>query len=230
MDGCAATERPLVPTAHCRCPAHSHADERTSLCPLPYIPRMTNTVPAGLGLGLGLLLVLTGCGSDGPRLTSPGLHGVTEGAARVHQGDTVTIGSMFGCLDKSGSVTITDIAPVNGTGMKVTGWAVRPNPFWKKPDPAPPVGGQIGVARMPLAKLLFPTSPVVDAQCKDPDKDGIGYEFAVQVQKTTSGEAGASGWVVTYTSDGKTKRVGYPIAVRLCNEDADAKRCMALKV
>jgi hypothetical protein len=194
---------------------------------------MAKTVPGGLGLGLtlGVILGLTGCGSGGPTLTSPGLHAVTEGAARVHEGDTVTIGSMFGCLDRSGTVTITDIAPVNGTGMKVTGWAVRPNPFWKKPDPAPPVGGQIAVARRTLAKLLFPTSTVVDAQCKDPAIDGIGYEFAVEVQKTTSGEAGASGWVVTYTSDGKIKRLGYPIAVRLCNEnDADAKRCMALKV
>jgi hypothetical protein len=154
-----------------------------------------------------------------------------EGAAGIHRGDTVTIGSMFACLDKKGSVTVTGIAPVNGTGMKVTGWAIRPNPFWKKPDPAPPVGGQIGVERMTLAKLLFPTSKVVDAQCKNPARDGIGYEFAVQVRKTSNGEAGASGWVVTYTSGGKVKRVGYPIAVRLCNEkSADAKACRNLKV
>jgi len=189
---------------------------------------MTNMVPTGLGLGLGLLLGASGCGSDGPRLTYPSANAVTEGAARVHQGDTVTIGSMFGCLNKSGSVTVTDIAPVHGTGMKVTGWAVRPNPSWKAPDPDPPVGGQIGVARTTLAKLLFPNSRVLHATC---GKNGEGYEFAVQVKKTTSGEAGASGWVVTYASDGQTKRLGYPIAVRLCNEEsADAKACTALKV
>jgi len=191
---------------------------------------MTRKVLAGLGLGL--LLALIGCGgSDGPALISPGLHGVLEGAATVHRGDTVTVGSMFACLDKKGSVTVTGIAPINGTGMKVTGWAIRPNPFWKKPDPAPPVGGQVGVARMNLTRLLFPTSKVADTECKNPAKDGIGYEFAVQVQKTTNGEAGASGWEVTYNSDGKTKRVVYPIAVVLCNENsADAKACRDLRV
>jgi hypothetical protein len=185
-----------------------------------------------VALEFGLIIALTGCEwSNGPALTSPGLHRVVEGAARVHQGDIVTIGSMFACLDKKGSVTITGIAPVHGTGIKVTGWAVRPNPFWKEPDPAPPVGGQIGVARVSLASLLFPTSKVIDAQCKNPAKDGIGYEFAVQVQKTTTGEAGASGWVVTYTSDGNTKSLAYPFAVRLCNEKkAWAKPCRALKI
>ena len=192
---------------------------------------MTKKVSAGFVLGL--LLALTGCGffSDAPSLTYPGAYRVTEGAARIHRGDTVTIGSMFACLDKSGEVAITGIAPVNGTGMRVTGWAIRPWVSWKKPDPAPPIGGQIGVARMSLATLLFPTSKVVDAQCQNPAKDGIGYELAVQVQKTTNGEAGASGWVVTYTSEGKTKRIGYPIAVRLCNEkSADARACRALRV
>jgi hypothetical protein len=37
--------------------------------------------------------------------------------------------------------------------------------------------------------------------------------------------------VVTYVSNGETKKLGYPIAVRLCNEDkAWAKTCRALKV
>jgi hypothetical protein len=67
-----------------------------------------------------------------------------EGTARVHQGDTVTIGSMFACLDKPGSVTITNIAPVGGVGLKVTGWGIRPNPFWKEPSPAPPIGVRSG--------------------------------------------------------------------------------------
>jgi len=195
-----------------------------------YIPHMARNALAVLGLGL--FLALTGCGgSNGPTLVSPGLHRVLQGAARVHRGDTVSIGSMFACLDKKGSVTLTGIAPLNGTGMKVTGWAARPNVSWKKPDPAPPIGGQIGVARATLARLLFPTSKVIDAQCKNPARDGIGYEFAVQVEKTTNGEAGASGWVVTYTSDGKTKKIRYPFAVVLCNEkSADAKACRSLRV
>jgi hypothetical protein len=186
------------------------------------------TKGARAGFVLGLLLALTGCSSDGPRLTSPHMNSVTEGAARIHQGETVSIGSMFACLDKAGSVTVNDISPVNPTGMKVTAWAVRPNPFWIAPDPAPPVGGDIGVERMTLAHLQFPTDRVLNAQC---GRKGEGYEFAVQVLKTTSGEAGASGWVVTYTSEGHTRKLGFTLAVRLCNENsADAKACTALKV
>jgi hypothetical protein len=182
------------------------------------------------GLGLGLALALSSCGSDGPALTTPHPQNpVLEGAARVHQGDTVTIGSMFACLNQPGSVTITDIAPVHPNGLEVTGWAVRPNPFWK-PAPANPahVTGQIGVARAPLSELAFPSSRVVDATC---GKNGEGFEFAVQVKKTTNGEAGASGWVATYKSDGKTKKFGFLLSVQLCNEkSSDSKKCNALKV
>jgi hypothetical protein len=187
---------------------------------------MTKKVPASFGLGL--LLAITACGSDAPALTYPAMNKVTEGAARIHRGDTVTIGSMFGCLDRKGSVTVTDIAAVNSTGLKVTGWAVRPNPFWKAPDPAAPVGGQIGVERMTLTTLRFPTGKVLDATC---GKDGKGYEFAVQVLKTTSGPAGASGWLVTYISDGQTKKLAFPLAVRLCSEKVSwSRQCTALKV
>ncbi len=48
---------------------------------------------------------------------------------------------------------------------------------------------------------------------------GEGLEFAAEVQKTTDGEAGAPGWVVTYTSGGETKRLEFPLATRLCSED-----------
>lgn len=190
---------------------------------------MTKKVSAGFGLGLGLL-ILAGCGfQDGPALVSPNANSVTESAPRIHRGDTVTIGSMFGCLDKSGSVTVTDISPVGGTGLEVTGWAVRPNPFWKPTPSGPPLadGQMIGVARTTLARLQFPTSRVVDVQC---GSNGEGFEFAVEVQKTTNGEAGASGWVVTYTSGGDTKKLGFSLAIRLCNEEGWAKSCQALKV
>jgi hypothetical protein len=50
-------------------------------------------------------------------------------------------------------------------------------------------------------------------------KQGEGHEFAVQVLKTTSGEAGASGWVVIHESRGTTKELGFTLAVRLCHED-----------
>ena len=129
---------PGVPSAHAAMVASPVTMSTRCRCPLPYIPPMCNK--ALVGLVSGLLLVLTGCSSDGPSLTYGHMSQVTEGEPRVHQGDTVSIGSMFACLDKAGTVTVTNISPINATGMKVTGWAVRPNPFWIAPDRAPHVG------------------------------------------------------------------------------------------
>jgi hypothetical protein len=155
---------------------------------------------------------------------------VTEGAARIHHGDTVTIGSLFGCLNKPGSITIDTVEPVHPVGLHVTGWGLRPNPFWKPPSSpnAAHVGGQIGIERTTLPRLGFTTDRTIDVKC---GQHGEGYELAVQVEKTTGGEAGASGWVVTYTTERETKKFGFPLAVRLCNEDtAWSKQCRALKV
>jgi hypothetical protein len=177
-------------------------------------------------------LVIASCGSTGPRLTSPGANSVGEGQPRVHFGDTVTIGSMVACLDRAGTVTVTDMTAVNPIGLKVTGWGLRPNPFWQGAPPSPPnltnIGGQITVVHATLSRLGFTADHHIDATC---GKRGEGYEFAVQVQKTTAGEAGASGWVVTYKTGDETRKLGFALAVVLCNEKVSwSKRCNALKV
>lgn len=192
---------------------------------------MTTSRVVVAGLGATLLLGAAGCGVTGPRLTSPP-GAVSEGQPRVHLGDTVTIGSMFGCLDRAGTVTVTDIAAVDPIGLRVTGWGLRPNPFWEGAPPSPPnltnIGGQITVVHEPLSRLGFTADYPVDAKCGD---HGEGYEFAVQVEKTTAGEAGASGWVVTYKTGDETRKFGFALAVVLCNErDTRAKKCDALKV
>ena len=178
---------------------------------------------------LALACIVSGCGgSDGPSLTYPSANVVTEGADRVHQGDTVTIGSMFGCLNKPGRVTVLSVTPVKPVGLKVRGFGVRPNPFWKH---TPGAGGQIMVARSTLAALNFSADRSVTVECNRGGQEGAGYEFAVEVEKTASGEAGASGWIVTYKTGDDTRKLGYPIRVRLCNENSsDAAKCQALKV
>lgn len=189
---------------------------------------------AGLGAGLTLAL-LTSCGHSGPSLT-PGLDEngklvtsvprVTEGAARIHQGDTVTIGGMYACLDESGSVTIDDVAAVGEIGLEQTGWAIRPNPSWQ---PSPTTGrGQLGISRNTLAKLQFPVSRTANVKC---GSLGQGYEFGVEVRKTTSGEAGLSEFKVTYTSGGDARTFVFHFAIKLCNEKvAWARPCRKLKV
>jgi hypothetical protein len=200
-----------------------------------HVRRQLHVMPTAWQALAALGLLLTACGplgNDGPALTSPGANSVVEGTARIHRADTVTIGSMFGCLDESGSIMIDNIEPVDPIGLEVTGWGLRPNPFWKGGPPSPPnpagIGGQIGVAKARLSRLGFTADHHIDVKC---GKHGEGYEFAVQVEKTTAGEAGASGWVVAYTTDGKTKLFGFPIAVKLCNEKVSwSKACRALKV
>lgn len=206
---------------------------------------MLNTVKSrtALGGGLALLLILLGVawqatahfGTASPVLM-PGVdeHGkplstipwVVEGAARVHQGDTVTIGGLFACLNRSGSVTVDSITAIKPTGLQVTGWGIRPNPSWIH---SPTTGmGQLGVSRHTLAQLQFPATHQVTAKC---GTLGQGVEFGLEVRKTTSAEAGLSKIRVTYTSGGSTKVLTYAHGVRLCNEQtAAAKTCRALKV
>ena len=194
-------------------------------------PMTTRARAAVLGLVVGLLVIVV-CviGTNGPLLASPHRRAVTEVAAGIHRGDTVSIGSMVGCLNKPGSITIEKVDAVHAIGLRVTGWGLRPNPFWEfRSSPAPSdVGRQLRIEKTPLRRLGFFAPHVLVQPC---GKHGAGYELAVQVEKTTRGEAGASGWAVTYTTEGKTKTFVFPIAVRLCNEKvAWAKQCRALKV
>ena len=192
---------------------------------------MSTTRRVVVGFIASLCLGLAACGSEGPRLTTPP-GAASEDQPRVHLGDTVTIGSMFGCLDRAGTVTITDIAAVDPVGLEVTGWGLRPNPFWEGAPPSPPnlagIGGQITVVHKTLSRLGFTADYPIHAKCGD---HGEGYEFAVQVEKTTAGEAGASSWVVTYKTGDETRKLGFPLAVKLCNEKVSwSTKCNALKV
>ena len=163
---------------------------------------------------------------SGPTLLT-GPNGVSEGAARIHQGDTVTIGGMMACLSETGWVKVDSVTAGSATGLQVTGFGIRPNPAWIS---SPTTGrGELGVSRHALAQLKFPTSRVVNTRCEKGSAKAV--EFGVEVRKTTSGEAGVSSFRFTYTSGGDTKTLTFPFAVRLCNEDkAWAKKCKALKV
>lgn len=194
-------------------------------------PMTTRRRVAVLGVVFGLLfIVVCVIGTNGPVLAPPNGRVVTKVAARIHRGDTVSIGSMLGCLNKPGSITFEKVDAVHAIGLRVTGWGLRPNPLWDfpgSPDPSD-VGGQLGIEKTPLRSLGFMADHVIVVPC---GKHGDGYELAVQVLKTTTGEAGASGWVVTYRTEGKTKTFVFPLAVKLCNEKVSwSKQCSALKV
>lgn len=193
------------------------------------LTNLTNRQSALGGALVVVILALIGWlifqpfGGSGPKLV-PTKYGGIVGLHSVHQGDTVTIGSMVTCLDESGSVTVDDVTAVAPVGAEVTGWAIRPNPVWK-PSPTTDSALVDGPwSRKTLTALQFPTSHVVDVTCDE--KTGRAVEFAVEMKKTTSAEAGVHAFRVTYTSDGNTMTYTFPLAARLCNEDnADAPAC-----
>jgi hypothetical protein len=170
-------------------------------------------VSAVVGLQLG----------RGPSLAFPEpVNAAAVGVARAHLGDRWSIGMESTiCLDKPGKVELTSVTPVLPQGLRVIGFAVRPNQNWK---PTQGVRGEfLGEVRAPLPHFGF-TSRTVDVACEHNSPQG--YELAVRVVKTTAGPADALGWVVSYRGSGRTGTLEIPFGLLLCPaSSADARRC-----
>ncbi|MFZ2013594.1 MAG: hypothetical protein WAV00_07210, partial [Nocardioides sp.] len=77
--------------------------------------------------------------SRGPALVFPvSINSGAVGVARAHLGDrwSIGMGSTI-CLDKSGKVELTSVTPVRPQGLRVIGFAVRPNQNWKPTQGVP---------------------------------------------------------------------------------------------
>lgn len=177
-------------------------------------------------LGAGLVTCLmASCGAEVPALVFPSTpNPVQLGVARTHKGDGWSIG-MEGtiCLDKPGSVEVTGVSLVRPHGVRVIGFGLRPNQNWKQTAP-PGTSEFLGEVRTPLRRMGY-TGRTVDAVCNL--KTAAGYELAVRLLKTTSNEAGAAAWKVSYVSNqGSRGTLMIPFALKLCRErSADAKSC-----
>ena len=161
--------------------------------------------------------------SRGPSLIFPvPVNAASLGVARAHLGDRWSIGmESTVCLDKPGTVEITGVTPVRPHGLRVIGFAVRPNQSWKPTQGV--AGAFLGEVRAPLQHLGF-TSRTVDVACEH--NTPKGYELAVRLLKTTPGRAVASGWVLSYRSSARVGTLAIPFGLLLCPADsADARRC-----
>jgi hypothetical protein len=192
--------------------------------PSPLVKRLVGVGPVLL---LSIALVISAAIglnlSREPSLVFPmPVNSAALGVPRAQLGDRWSIGMESTiCLDRPGKVELTSVTPVQPHGLRVIGFAVRPNQNWKPTQGVP--GDFLGAARAPLRHFGF-TSRAVDVACDH--NSPKGYELAVRVLKTTSGSAVASGWVVTYRASERTGRLAIPIALLLCPaKSASAKRC-----
>jgi hypothetical protein len=157
--------------------------------------------------------VLTGCRDASPRLefSSP-VGGGGVGLPHVRAGEQWSIGMESTiCLSRPGAVTITNVSPVKGTGVRVVDFAVRPNQVWR-PTPSRVEGDFLGTRHQSLAWLGF-TATRVDVACsKNPAR---GYELAIRVAKTTVQTAHSSGWLVSYAGGGHSGTFTMPFTLTL---------------
>jgi hypothetical protein len=165
-------------------------------------------------VGIGVVqCLLAACGSASPSLTAPGLGSGGAGYARVRVGHPVSIGfEGTVCLDKAGAVTVTGITPIQSHGLRVIGYALRPNENWRA-TPSPLGRAFLGMDARSLGRLGF-NGDTVDAVCDS--KTGTGYEPAVRVVKTAAGKATSAGWTISYTNHGHTGVFHWPLAIELC--------------
>jgi hypothetical protein len=167
--------------------------------------------------------VATACGPAGPSLVFPAdPHSIEVGVPRAQRGDRWSIGMETTiCLDKPSIVEVTGVTPVKPYGLRVTGFGLRPNQYWKRTQGAPATF--LGEERTPLRRLGF-TGLTVDVACQP--KTPMGYELAVRVLKTASGASGAAAWMVSYDNGDRVGTLEVPLAVVLCPaESADASGC-----
>lgn len=164
------------------------------------------------------ILIVSACGSNWPRLASPGMHAVRLGVPYVKPGRPVSVGEMTVCLTRPGEITITDVKPVDPVGtVDVEAFAVRPNPVTR--------GGQfLGGDQGPLSKHGFSDSHQVAGACKAND-GSTSYELGLQLTKPTSADVGVAGWDVVYRSRGHNGTLRLPFAIALCSGVAWERSC-----
>ncbi|MEP6813947.1 MAG: hypothetical protein ABI873_00175 [Marmoricola sp.] len=185
------------------------------------------TEMATVVLGLGLLLVACGAlrelDSWARLIEGNGLVNHTSlGVGNVASGQTVSIGSMPLCLSRAGRVRVTAVRPVDPVGpLRVTGFAVRPNPYWLGHESG---GTMLGDKIGPLTANGFGHSHIVDVACGKGDT-GAGYELGLQLWRPGRAPVAASGFRVEYESAGHRARVILPNGVVLCPREAGAPEC-----
>lgn len=159
-----------------------------------------------------LAILLAGCGSGGPGpelVTLGAVGGAIARQPNVREARPQTWGSMMLCLNRPGSVRVTDVRAVQSTSsFKIVEFGLRQSPFWKRSGPA--VGTEYG----DLAKIGFSSNHTVNVTCDS--KTGRAYELAVVVERSGPSTASMRGFDIEYSSHGKRQSLMFPLQISLC--------------
>jgi hypothetical protein len=149
---------------------------------------------------------------------------VAEGDAHVRAGMPVSVGGISLCLTRRGRVTIDKVTLVGPLGgVRVDGWTLVNHP------------GQatsmfIGADHHTLASYGFPLTHTADMVCREDSDVAHLDELVVQVERTDESNAGFHAMRVDWSSQDDHGTLDVPLAIALCNGDADAADCHSLGV
>ena len=160
-----------------------------------------NVLGCAAAVTLLVVPVLSACGSGpaAPKLVWGADH--WNGSGNHYPGPVstpFTFGAMDPCVT-SGSVTVIGFAFTTSSGLVLTGWGSRPNPFI--------IGKNMqgGTSRR-LVNTGFTVGPAtIDDSC-DVEGAPVGDEFAIEMYRTSAATGWANGLTVSYRS-GTSKKV-----------------------
>ncbi|GAA4558592.1 hypothetical protein GCM10023193_13620 [Planotetraspora kaengkrachanensis] len=166
-------------------------------------------VPALKGDGLGPALVLPPGAEDAGE--------ITVGIMVNRLGDPYLFGNLGLCLDRGGSVTVTQVGFGETLGrLDVDGFTFRP---FHRPIDSDGIGLGDPVS---MERRGLPANRSVSEVCQPEDSPRVEFaELVVQVSRRTEKSAFGRGVVVTYLSDGVERRLHIPFNIVLCGPRRD---------
>ncbi|MDO9380298.1 MAG: hypothetical protein Q7T56_15730 [Nocardioidaceae bacterium] len=144
-----------------------------------------------------------------PDLVSPGAAGTNRFVAQAQPETSYVVDGLDVCLDRAGSVTVTDIAFVtNQGGTRVTGWGIRPQLSTRGSDPSTPRTIERGddLRRSTVGRV-----------CGAPAESS---ELALEVRKSAPGIGRGMDLRITYDTGVFTRELEIELDVVLCGPAA----------
>jgi hypothetical protein len=154
------------------------------------------------------------------RLIAPGFQGPAGVALPdIEAGSPYSLGDLTICLDRPGSVTITNVEPRNPYGGRaVDAFAVIPNPLERGEDDFTDVPKSLADLGVQTAAPAVVDHPCPNSETLEPDPAGEPRSRSLlrQFSKPTDETAGDDGLVIKYRSGEQSSVLTLAFSVILC--------------